>query len=401
MPQLIASPSGSHDQRTGARLHRRPRRNAHERRSLATTDLHVEEQPSTFTLRNDQLKLTIDRKTGCITSLVSLPANTESLAPNACGNQLQTFKDTPKQYDAWNIDPGTLDHMTPITNVDSVTLLTDGPLRKTVRVTRTWQSSNFIQDISLDAEADTVVIDNDIDWHETHVLLKAAFPLAATGPKATYEIPYGSIERPTTRNNSWEKAKFEVPAMRWADLGDAKQGLSILNDSKYGYDAVGNTLRITLLRSATWPDEVADKGRQQFTYALYPHAGTWKQALTVRRGYELNDPLKAEQVFPHTGTLPAEHSWASIENPNVTLTAIKKAEDSDALVFRMYEWAGTPTEVKLHIPPGATYAIETNLMEKPEGAHLNLSGDVVTVPIQPYEILTIEATYPNATQATT
>ncbi len=187
--------------------------------------------------------------------------------------------------------------------------------------------------------------------------------------------------------------------MRWADLGDAKQGLSVLNDSKYGYDAAGNTLRITLLRSATWPDEVADKGRQQFTYALYPHAGTWKQALTVRRGYELNDPLKAEQVFPHTGTLPAEHSWASIENPNVTLTAIKKAEDSDALVFRMYEWAGTPTDVKLHIPPGATYAIETNLMEKPEGAHLNLSGDVVTVPIKPYEILTIQAIYPNKTVA--
>jgi alpha-mannosidase len=358
----------------------------------------VTETPTTFNLANGILSVTIDKKTGCITNLIVGRARTESLAPNACGNQLQTFKDTPKQYDAWNIDPGTLDHMTPIDQVDSVAVVDKGRLRATIRVTRTWQSSHFIQDISLDAGADTVLIANDIDWHETHVLLKAAFPLAATGPKATYEIPYGSIERTTTRNNSWEKAKFEVPAMRWADLGDAKQGLSIVNDSKYGYDAVGNTLRITLLRSATWPDEVADKGRQQFTYALYPHAGTWKQALTVRRGYELNDPLKAEQVFPHTGTLPAEHSWASIENPNVTLTAIKKAEDSDALIFRMYEWAGTATDVKLHIPPGATYAIETNLMEKPEGGHLNLSGDIVTVPIKPYEILTIAATYPhNAT----
>jgi alpha-mannosidase len=366
------------------------------------TDLKTEQQPSSenaekIILSNARLKVVIDHKTGCITSLVLLP-NTEILAPNACGNQLQTFKDTPKQYDAWNIDPGTLDHMTPITSVDSVTLLDHGPVHARVRVIRTWQSSKFTQDISLEAGADTVVIDNDIDWHETHVLLKAAFPLAATGPKATYEIPYGSIERTTTRNNSWEKAKFEVPAMRWADLGDAKQGLSVLNDSKYGYDAAGNTLRITLLRSATWPDEVADKGRQQFTYALYPHAGTWKQALTVRRGYELNDPLKAEQVFPHTGTLPADLSWASIENPNVTLTAIKKAEDSDALIFRMYEWAGTASDVKLHIPPGATSATETNLMEKPEGAALNLTGDTITVPIKPYEILTIQATYPhNAT----
>ncbi len=370
-----------------------------EKNTALVPQFHASDLPDSFTLRNEHIKLTIDRKTGCITSLVSLPSNTESLAPNACGNQLQTFKDTPKQYDAWNIDPGTLDHMTPITNVDSVTLVANGPLRNTVRVTRTWQSSKFIQDISLDAGADIVVIDNDIDWHETHVLLKAAFPLSATAPKATYEIPYGSIERTTTRNNSWEKAKFEVPAQRWADLGDATHGLSLLNDVKFGYDAEGNTLRLTLLRSATWPDEVADKGRQQFRYALYPHAGSWKQAQTVRRGYELNDPLKAEQVFPHTGTLPAEHSFVSIENPNVTLTAIKKAEDSDALVFRMYEWAGEPTQVKLHIPPGATAATETNLMEKPEGTALDISGDTITVPIKPYEILTIQANYPNKVAA--
>ena len=365
----------------------------------------INEDSSSFTLWDPEIAVVINKKTGCITSLkagkpgAAGKPETEFFAPNACGNQLQTFKDTPKQYDAWNIDPGTLDHMTPITNIDSVTLLTKGPLRDTIRVTRTWQSSHFTQDISLDADADTVLIDNDINWHETHVLLKAAFALSATGPKATYEIPYGSIDRTTTRNNGWEKAKFEVPAQRWADLGDANHGLSLLNDVKFGYDAEGNTLRLTLLRSPTWPDENADRGRQQFRYALYPHAGAWKQALTVRRGYELNDPLKAEQVFPHTGSLPAEHSWASIENPNVTLTAIKKAEDSDALIFRMYEWAGTAAEVKLHIPPGATGATETNLMEKPEGAALNLSGDTISVAIKPYEILTIRATYPTHTNA--
>lgn len=214
--------------------------------------VQVEQSAKSITLDNVGIKVTVDKATGCITSITGYHSP-EYLAPNACGNQLQTFKDTPKNYDAWNIDPGTLDHMTPITNVDSVTLLNDGPLRKTIRVTRTWQSSHFIQDISLDAYADTVVIDNDIDWHETHILLKAAFPLAATSPKATYEIPYGSIERTTLRTNSWEKAKFEVPAQRWADLGDAKQGLSLLNDVKFGYDAEGNTLRLTLLRSPSGP----------------------------------------------------------------------------------------------------------------------------------------------------
>ena len=153
-------------------------------------------------------------------------------------------------------------------------------------------------------------------------------------------------------------------------------------------------MRLTLLRSPTWPDADADMGRQRFTYSIYPHQGSWKDAETVRRGYELNTPLHAEQTFPHTGSLPATYSFASIDTPNVTLTAIKKAEDSDALVFRMYEWAGTTTDVKLHVPPGATYAVETNLMEKVEGQHLPLSGDTVTIPIKPYEILTVMVAYP-------
>lgn len=358
-------------------------------------ELRLDASDAQYVVQNSKLKLVIDRKTGCITSITSVSGSTEFLAPNACGNQLQTYVDKPKQYDAWNVDPGTFDvPPTPIDEVDSVAAVEDGSLRKTVRVMRHWQSSKFSQDISLDAGADEIVVKNDFDWHETHVLIKAAFPLAASSAKATYEIPYGSIERPTTRDNSFEKAKFEVPALRWADLGNEKQGVSILNDSKYGYDAVGNLLRLTLLRSPTWPDEDADRGRQQFTYAIYPHAGQWKDAETMRRGYELNDPLTAEQVFAHSGELPAEHSFGSVTNTNVTLTAVKKAEDSNALVFRMFEWAGKSSEVKLHVPKGAQYAVESNLMEKVEGDHLDLSADVVTVPIKPYEILTVQVFYP-------
>lgn len=362
------------------------------------TDAKVSDQSDAVVLSNQHLRVAIAKTSGCVTSLMSTArggtGGVESIAAGGCGNQLQTFKDTPTNYDAWNIDPGTLDHMTPIEAVDSVSIVDRGPLRATVRVTRSWQSSKFVQEISLDADADTVEVANDVDWHETHVLLKAAFPLAASGPKATYEIPYGSIERATTRNNSWEKAQFEVPAMRWVDLGDATHGVSVLNDSKYGYDAEGNTLRITLLRSPTWPDPEADRGRQRFRYAIYPHGGVWKQAQTVRRGYELNYPMTTEQVAAHSGSLPAQHSWGAIENPNVTLTAVKKAEDANALVFRMYEWAGTASEVKLHVPAGASFAVESNLMEKTEGEHLPMSGDVVTVPIKPYEILTVQVGYP-------
>ncbi len=210
-----------------------------------------------------------------------------------------------------------------------------------------------------------VLVTNDIDWHETHVLLKAAFPLAATSDNATYEIPYGTISRPTTRNNSWEKAKFEVPAMRWADLGDAKQGMSLINESKYGYDAAGNVLRLSLLRSPVWPDPEADREHHHFVFALYPHAGDWKQAMSMRHGYELNYQLTAMQVDQHTGDWPSEHSFVGIDGDNVVLTAIKKAENADGLLFRFFEWEGKAGNVTLHVPEGATSATITNLMETP------------------------------------
>jgi alpha-mannosidase len=351
---------------------------------------------SAGSIDNQQIRVEVDSNTGCITSLRDDKTNFELLAPGACGNELQAFKDTPKDYDAWNIDPGTLDQEpTRISHADSVEWVDTPAGHGSIRITRHWQSSTFVQTISLNDGSDQVDIDNEIDWHESHVLLKAAFPLAASGPFATYEIPYGTIDRPTTRNNSWEKAQFEVPAMRWADLGDGKHGLSVLNQTKYGYDAVGNVLRLTLLRSPKWPDPEADMGHHHFHYALYPHAGTWKDALTVRHGYEYNYPLTAVVTTAHPGSLPAQHSFASVEPENVVLTAVKKAEDANGLIFRVYEWAGKESTVEFHVPPGATGAIVTNLMETPEGSPLAVTGDVVKAPIHPYEILTIRVDYPN------
>jgi alpha-mannosidase len=358
----------------------------------------AKEEKNDFVLENGYLRVVIDKQTGCIISLFDKRSKFEALAAGACGNQLQAFKDKPKDYDAWNIDLGTLDQPpTLFTQADKVELLGDDA----VRVTQTWQSSKFVQTIRFARMAPEVDIDNEIDWHESHVLLKASFPLAASGPFATYEIPYGTIDRPTTRNNSWEKAQFEVTALRWADLSgpgpDGKvHGLSILNQNKYGYDAAGNVLRLTLLRSPKWPDAEADMGHHHFHYALYPHAGTWKDALTVRHGYEYNYPLTAVVTTAHPGSLPPSHSFASVSPENVVLTAVKKAEDANGLIFRVYEWAGKETTVEFHVPPGATGATVTNLMETPEGAPLPVTGDVVKAPIHPYEILTIRVDYPNA-----
>jgi alpha-mannosidase len=357
------------------------------------TDLRV----SGLTMENAALRVKVDKKTGCITSIFDKRSNFESLAAGACGNDLEFFKDTPKKNDAWNIDPGTLDAPPDhVPSAESVELVASGPLRAAIRVIRKWQSSRFDQQIELDASADHVKIVNDIDWHETHVLVKSAFPLAAASAKATYEIPFGTIERPTTRNNSWDGAQFEVPALRWADLGDGSHGFSLINDSKYGYDAVGNLLRLSLLRAPVEPDPDADRGHHHFSFALYPHSGSWKDASTMRHGYEFNVEPAILAMQQHVGDLPLEKSFVSVQPGNVILSALKKAEDSDALVAHIYETEGKASTVELTIPEGASKAVETNLLEIPQESQAALKGEKLSIPIRPYEILAVRFDYPHA-----
>ncbi len=354
------------------------------------------------TMENGSLRVKVDPQTGCITSLYDLRNQTEALAPSetdtggpktsACGNLLQAFYDKPQKWDAWNIDADFEKQHWDLDKADEVKLVEGGPLRAIIRVKKHFQNSTFVQDITMYAGVPRVDVKMQGDWHEKHILLKVAFPLSAHSDKATFEIPYGSIERPTTRNTPAEQAKFEVPAQRWADLSDTKHGFSLLNDSKYGYDVKGNVLRLSLLRSPEWPDPHADEGHHEFTYSLYPHAGTWRDAQTVRRGYELNYKLLAIRSQKHDGTLPAEYSFVKIESDNVVLTAVKKSEDDDSLVLRFYEWDGKEVDVKLQLPAGAQSVSETDLMER-SIADLAIHNDVVTVHTKPYEIKTIKVRF--------
>lgn len=359
------------------------------------------------TMENSLVRVVLDPKTGCITSLYDKVSKFESIVPSQCGNMLQAFVDTGTHItqagvdtlrieDAWNIDADYVNHETDLTMLDSMEVVEHGPLREVIRITRHWSKSKFVQDITLYAGLPRVDVVNDVDWHETHVLLKASFPLTASSSEATYEIPFGTIERPTTRNNSIEDAKFEVPALRWADLGNDKHGFSLINDSKYGYDAKGNVLRLSLLRAPTYPDPTADRGRQQFSYSLYPHAGSWKQAGTELRAYEFNYKLQASQVESHQGGLPSTHSFVEVSPNNLVLTAIKKSEDGNSLILRFYEWAGKKTEARITVPAGASEAVETDLMEhdlNDAGARLKLNDGQVGVEVGPFSINTVRIGY--------
>ncbi|MGB7844467.1 MAG: alpha-mannosidase [Candidatus Acidiferrum sp.] len=358
-------------------------------------------------LENELVRVNVDSQTGCMTSLFDKRSKTQALAASetdsggptssVCGNLLQAFRDKPKRWDAWNIDADFEKQHWDLDKADEVKLVENGPLRAVLRVKNHFQNSTFVRDITLTAGSPRVDVKMTADWHEKHILLKVAVPSSAHNDKATFEIPYGSIERPTTRNTQAEKAKFEVPGLHWADLSDATHGVSLLNDCKYGFDAKGNVLRLSLLRSPEWPDPHADEGRHEFTYSLYPHGGGWREALTVRRGYELNYPLLIRQIENHQGGLKEEFSFLDVQADNVVLTAMKKAEDEDGLILRFYEWAGKEADVKLRLPAGAITAALTNLMEKPL-AEIPVQNGIVSVHTKPFEIMTIRVGFAPAGQ---
>ncbi|MBI3483647.1 MAG: alpha-mannosidase, partial [Acidobacteria bacterium] len=307
----------------------------------------------------------------------------------------QAFLDKPKDWDAWNIDANFEDQKWDLLEEQPEKELYAyfGPQKTFWRITKRFRNSVIVQDIIIYPGVPRLDILTKVDWREEHILLKAAVAVAAKSDFATFEIPYGSIQRPTTRNTPAEKAMFEVPALRWADISDASGGISLLNDSKYGHDAKGNVLRLSLLRSPKWPDPNADMGHHEFTYSIYPHAGTWREAGTVRRGYELNTPLLAIATQAHTGSLPTANSFISIEPADAIVTAIKKAEDDDGLIIRFYESAGRDTQVSLRVPPGATRAVETNLMEKEEKALGIDSRGRILIPTRAYEIKTVKVMF--------
>jgi alpha-mannosidase len=362
--------------------------NAPQQATGSISSLKVAEED--FTLENEFLKLKVGAASGLIESLYDKTNGREVLDATRQGNLLQTFVDRPKAWDAWNLDADFETVRWDLAQADSVKVLEKGPVRAAIRVAKHFQDSHITQDVVLYRKIPRVDCYVEVDWREKHILLKVAFPVSVTSRTATYEIPFGAIRRPTTRQTSLEKAKFEVPALRWADLSDESYGVSILNDSKYGYDTKGNVLRLTLLRSPTWPDPHADEGMHRFTYSIYPHQGTWEAAATARRGYELNYPLWARMEPNHDGHWSAAQSFLGIDVPSVLLTAMKKAEDDDAIILRLYKLGGGPAEVALTPPNAVMEAAEVNLLEK-EGSPLRIRDHRILLTIKPYEIETIKA----------
>jgi alpha-mannosidase len=342
-----------------------------------------------WSLENDHLRIELDDQ-GLMSSIFDKSAGREVLAPESRGNRFQLHPDYPNFYDAWDIDRFSFDQVIDLVEVESVDLVEQGPLRAGIRVTRRFGDSLLTQVIRLGARSHFVEFDTEVEWHEKNRLLKVAFPVNVRSLRATYEIQYGHVERPTHANTSWDVARFEVCAHKWADLSEPGYGVALLNDSKYGYDISGNVIRLSLLRAPTWPDPVADRGHHHFTYRLLPHSGDLRDAGIVDAGYDLNVPIRAVNTSPHAGILNSSGSMISVDAAHVVVEVVKKSDDNtDALVLRLYEAWGRRGPVTVRVPWEIRRAAVTDLLERELG-ELPAVGAAVTLDMSPFQITTLK-----------
>lgn len=314
----------------------------------------------------------------------------ELLAPGAKANELQLFRDTPTYWDAWDIDPRYEQQREPSVELLDSQVVLQGATQDILRFHWRLNESEVWQDIILYHHRRRVDFQTRVDWHEAHKLLKVAFPVDIVAGKATYEIPFGSLERPTHRNTSWEQAQFEVCGHRWADLSEGSYGISLLNDCKYGYDIKDDVLRLSLLRAPRWPDAAADQGMHEFTYALYPHSGNWREGHVVQEAAELNHSLQwLLKDSPSVGVIPPVHSWITWHSQQVVLETIKPAEDGDGTILRFYESSGSREQIRLEWPHAGASVSRVSLLEDEEEL-LDLVDGILTLSFRPYEIKTIK-----------
>jgi alpha-mannosidase len=345
-------------------------------------------QPADWTLENEYLRVQVNPETGDLASVFDKTQQREILS--GAGNQLQAFQDSGQYWDAWNIDPNYSQNPLPPAELKSIHWVEHGTVQSRIRVIRQIGTSEFCQDYLLQAGSPLLKITNTVNWQENQVLVKTAFSLTVTADFATYEIPCGAIRRPTNPQTPAEQAKWEVPALRWADLTEEKSGdiygVTLLNNCKYGYDTQPSEIRLTLLRSPNWPDPQADRGIHEFTYALYPHAGSWQTAQTVRRGYELNIPLQV--IFnPARGENTAnnsinEGSFLDLAAENLILMALKPTEDNpEKFMIRCYECHGENADLSWQNTLGLSLGKRVDLLERDLGSEQD---------IKPWEIVTYQ-----------
>ena len=382
---------------------------AHPDPAAPAADVTLTRTAAGLVLDNGLVAVTIDAD-GLFSSVWDVVAQRELVPAGSRGNLLQLHRDTPTQWDAWDIDEHYKRNTVDLTAAESVEVILDTPERARVRVTRSFGSSRAVEDITLSAGSPAVDLHFDLDWHERQKLLKLAFPLDVNADRAASEIQFGHVFRATHTNTSWDAARFETVAHRWVHVGEPGYGVAVGNDSTYGHDISrspdgagrsATTVRLSLLRAAVFPDPAADQGRHELRVSLRVDSGIPE---AVAEGYRLNLPLRTVTGVADAAVEPL----LRVDNPAVVIEAVKLAEDrSGDLIVRLYEAHGNRSTARLIRHFEATDVVETDLLERPlaeprvelaagappaeETAEelLPVLSHQVTLTLRPFEIVTL------------
>ena len=352
------------------------------------------ENTSSFKLEGNCLdtpfySISIDEQ-GLFTSIYDKENDREVLQENQKANLMRMYEDKPIYYDNWDIDIYYMEKFWDVDDVSRMEWIELGAVRATLLIERNISNSFISQKVFFYANSRRIEFETYVDWKENQHLLKVHFPVDVHTDEATFDIQFGNVTRKVHTNTSWDMARFESCGQKWMDLSEGHYGVSLLNDCKYGHSVKDSNMALTLIKSGIEPNPTTDQEEHFFTYALYPHANTWRDGGTVLEAAKLNVPAYAVKG----GVLGDKKSFASVDKKNVMLETIKMAEDGSGIIIRMYEYENALT--KVHVNLGEFESIscieECNLIEERiEDVSMNNNGfDFV---IKPYEVRTFKLKY--------
>ncbi len=347
----------------------------------------VTEEADGITVENERYCVSVDG-TGRLTALFDKRIGRQLL--RAPGNDIRLFLDGPSQEDAWNIYENYKTREVPAFTESDIRLTENNSLRTVLHARHQGQRFTLEQDIIFYQHSDRIDFETKVDWQEKNKVLRVYFPTALNAPSYTSEVGFGAYSRPTVGNTNYEKSKFEVAAHRFIDISENGCGVALLNDSKYGHDVCYDTIGMTLLRSTGFPARYPDLGEHRFNYSLLPHRGTWAQAGVPRAAMELNAQHHTPCVF---GKANFTSGLFRCEDPNLIIDTVKKTQQGDGIVVRLYEACGMSGSAKLHFAVPVATVTETDLLEKPVGEPALEDGGIC-LNYTPYAVKTFVVTLP-------
>ncbi|PQE27187.1 putative alpha-mannosidase protein [Rutstroemia sp. NJR-2017a WRK4] len=352
-----------------------------------------------FVLENEQLKVQVEG--GAITSLYDRQAEREVVAKGEKANQLVIYDDKPLYWQAWDVEVYHLESRkelapgeTKIVQSDAhrVTVMTETKISKD-----SWIKTYISLSAAFKGQQSYVEMQSEVEWRESMKFLKVEFPVDVRNTEASYETQFGIVKRPTHYNTTWDMAKFEVCCHKFADLSEHGYGVSILNDSKYGFATAGNTMRLSLLRAPKAPDAHADMGRHHIRWAILPHQGTL-DSTTVRTAFNFNNPLKVCKASADIEASVFQSPIKLTGNPSLILDTIKRGEDDEdvsrgelkkrkgrSVILRIYDSLGGTSKGTIETSLDVKRVWKTNLLED-DGEELKIEKGKIDITLKPFEV---------------